>query len=48
VNVRTLLGALHLGALHLGALHPAEQLLVVVVAFGPLIALFWVLKRRRG
>jgi hypothetical protein len=37
-----------LGALHMGALHPVEQLLVLVVAFGPLIALFWVLKRRRG
>ncbi len=35
-------------ALHWGALHPVEQVLVFLVAFGPILALFWVLSRRRA
>jgi hypothetical protein len=36
--------------LHLGALHPAEQLLVLTVAFGPFLVLFVVVyvARRRA
>lgn len=34
--------------LHLGALHPVEGVLAVVLAFGPFVVLWWVLRRRRA
>ena len=34
-------------ALHLGALHPAEQLLTLVLAFGPFVVLGLVIAVRR-
>lgn len=35
-------------ALHMGALHPYEQVLTVVLAFGPFAVLGLVIWRRRG
>jgi hypothetical protein len=34
-------------AWHMGALHPAEQLLTLVLAFGPFVVLGGVIWRRR-
>ena len=37
--------------LHLGPLHPVEQLLILVLAFGPFVLLavtVWISKRRRN
>ena len=41
---------LPIAPLHMGALHPVEQLLVLVVAFGPFLVLFVVVyvARRRA
>jgi hypothetical protein len=36
-----------LPVLHLGALHPVEQALVLLVAFGPFVALGLVVRRQR-
>ena len=37
----------HLTALHMGALHPVEQVLVLVLAFGPFLLLALVVWLRR-
>ncbi len=39
--------ALPLPALHLGTLHPLEQVLVVLLAFGPFVVLGLVVRRQR-
>ncbi len=39
-----------LAPLHLGRLHPVEQLLILVLAFGPFVLLavtIWISRRRR-
>lgn len=43
------MGAMNITPLHLGALHPVEQVLTLVLAFGPFVLLgivVWL--RRRG
>ena len=42
-----LLAAPHVTALHMGALHPVEQVLVLVLAFGPFLLLALVVWLRR-
>jgi hypothetical protein len=37
----------HLTALHMGALHPFEQVLTLILAFGPFLVLGAVIVRRR-
>ncbi len=42
---------LHLEPLHLGPLHPAEQMLTLLLAFGPLVLLgltVWLSRRRNS
>ena len=41
------LTAPHVTALHMGALHPVEQVLVLVLAFGPFLLLALVVWLRR-
>lgn len=41
------LSAPHVTALHMGALHPVEQVLVLVLAFGPFLLLALVVWLRR-
>lgn len=37
----------HVAALHLGTLHPVEQALVLLLAFGPFVALGLVVRHQR-
>lgn len=41
------LSAPHLSALHMGALHPYEQVLTLILAFGPFVLLAAVIVHRR-